>query len=154
MSLHHCFLALLMTFMMPNDFLFTAGNELGMKLCGREFIRTVVMSCGGSRWKRYSPETEQARDTTYRDFIDWLVRDFVDYPEHLNSVNSEGHSVQASSPALRQEDGSMEQLQVHLYDTLVNEDDQNTHPRMKRSAGPAGSCCQRGCTKTELMKFC
>uniref|UniRef100_A0A3Q2XEJ8 Relaxin-3-like n=1 Tax=Hippocampus comes TaxID=109280 RepID=A0A3Q2XEJ8_HIPCM len=25
----------------------------GVKLCGREFIRAVIFTCGGSRWKRF-----------------------------------------------------------------------------------------------------
>ncbi|XP_029469546.1 relaxin-3-like [Rhinatrema bivittatum] len=28
------------------------GGEYGVKLCGREFIRAVIYTCGGSRWKR------------------------------------------------------------------------------------------------------
>uniref|UniRef100_A0A672NID8 Insulin-like domain-containing protein n=1 Tax=Sinocyclocheilus grahami TaxID=75366 RepID=A0A672NID8_SINGR len=24
----------------------------GVKLCGREFIRAVIFTCGGSRWRR------------------------------------------------------------------------------------------------------
>ncbi|XP_077201056.1 relaxin-3-like [Paroedura picta] len=28
----------------------------GVKLCGREFIRAVIYTCGGSRWKRLSQE--------------------------------------------------------------------------------------------------
>ncbi|KAG1941018.1 insulin-like 5a [Pimephales promelas] len=27
-----------------------------VKLCGREFIRAVVYTCGGSRWRRFSPK--------------------------------------------------------------------------------------------------
>ncbi|XP_067399177.1 relaxin-3-like [Emydura macquarii macquarii] len=30
------------------------GGEYGLKLCGREFIRAVIFTCGGSRWKRLS----------------------------------------------------------------------------------------------------
>ncbi|KAM8961511.1 relaxin-3-like isoform 3-T3 [Pelodytes ibericus] len=30
------------------------GAEYGVKLCGREFIRAVIFTCGGSRWKRLS----------------------------------------------------------------------------------------------------
>ncbi|XP_061086554.1 relaxin-3b [Conger conger] len=26
--------------------------EFGVKLCGREFIRAVIFTCGGSRWRR------------------------------------------------------------------------------------------------------
>ncbi|XP_028857574.1 insulin-like peptide INSL5 [Denticeps clupeoides] len=30
------------------------GAEMNaMKLCGREFIRAVVYTCGGSRWRRF-----------------------------------------------------------------------------------------------------
>ncbi|XP_067839728.1 relaxin-3-like [Heptranchias perlo] len=28
------------------------SGESGIKLCGREFIRAVIFTCGGSRWKR------------------------------------------------------------------------------------------------------
>ena len=28
------------------------GPSYGVKLCGREFIRAVIFTCGGSRWKR------------------------------------------------------------------------------------------------------
>uniref|UniRef100_A0A8C2Z3S4 Insulin n=1 Tax=Cyclopterus lumpus TaxID=8103 RepID=A0A8C2Z3S4_CYCLU len=27
-------------------------RDYGVKLCGREFIRAVIFTCGGSRWKR------------------------------------------------------------------------------------------------------
>lgn len=30
------------------------GEGYGVKLCGREFIRAVIFTCGGSRWKRLS----------------------------------------------------------------------------------------------------
>ncbi|XP_053322081.1 prorelaxin H1 [Spea bombifrons] len=36
--------------------------EYGVKLCGREFIRAVIFTCGGSRWKRLSLEAEDGGD--------------------------------------------------------------------------------------------
>lgn len=31
----------------------TEGHPIyGVKLCGREFIRAVIFTCGGSRWRR------------------------------------------------------------------------------------------------------
>ena len=27
-------------------------RDYGVKLCGREFIRAVIFTCGGSRWRR------------------------------------------------------------------------------------------------------
>uniref|UniRef100_A0A4W5K966 Insulin-like domain-containing protein n=1 Tax=Hucho hucho TaxID=62062 RepID=A0A4W5K966_9TELE len=29
-----------------------ANSIYGVKLCGREFIRAVIFTCGGSRWRR------------------------------------------------------------------------------------------------------
>lgn len=28
------------------------SKDYGVKLCGREFIRAVIFTCGGSRWKK------------------------------------------------------------------------------------------------------
>ncbi|KAM8962374.1 insulin-like 3 [Pelodytes ibericus] len=153
MSFQLCLLTLLIAVMMPHWCQGIERDELGMKLCGREFIRTVVMSCGGSRWKRYSPEPGQERVNPYRDILDWLNRDFMDDPERQNSVYGEG-ARDPPSTGLRQRDPTMEQLRSSLYDPHAGEEQEEVSLRMKRSAGPAGSCCQRGCTKTELMKFC
>ncbi|KAM4807966.1 relaxin-3-like [Rhinophrynus dorsalis] len=38
------------------------GGEYGVKLCGREFIRAVIFTCGGSRWKRLSLEGEESEE--------------------------------------------------------------------------------------------
>lgn len=27
-------------------------RDYGVKLCGREFVRAVIFTCGGSRWRR------------------------------------------------------------------------------------------------------
>lgn len=41
----HCLQAELMSqLVVPRDY--------GVKLCGREFIRAVIFTCGGSRWRR------------------------------------------------------------------------------------------------------
>ncbi|XP_033869157.2 relaxin-3-like [Acipenser ruthenus] len=34
------------------------AGEYGVKLCGREFIRAVIFTCGGSRWKRLSLDVD------------------------------------------------------------------------------------------------
>lgn len=33
-----------------------------VKLCGREFLRAVVYTCGGSRWRRVLGETDGDED--------------------------------------------------------------------------------------------
>ncbi|XP_036411331.1 insulin-like 5a [Megalops cyprinoides] len=34
------------------------GDVKSIKLCGREFIRAIVYTCGGSRWRRLLRERE------------------------------------------------------------------------------------------------
>lgn len=36
------------------------GPTYGVKLCGREFIRAVIFTCGGSRWRRSILRTGKA----------------------------------------------------------------------------------------------
>ncbi|KAM9330634.1 insulin-like 3 [Gastrophryne carolinensis] len=130
-------------------------SDVGIRLCGREFIRTLVMSCGGSRWKRYSPEPGQERVNPYREFLDWLNRAPSEDQERLNSLYGEGHRApNPPYPGLQKDDPTLDQLQGALYNPLMAEEQQGVSLRMKRSAGPALSCCQRGCTKNEIMKFC
>nr|ACA13592.1 relaxin family locus A type 1 [Tetraodon nigroviridis] len=33
-----------------------------VKLCGREFLRAVVYTCGGSRWRRFLSDTDMDAD--------------------------------------------------------------------------------------------
>ncbi|XP_075872071.1 insulin-like peptide INSL5 [Nelusetta ayraudi] len=38
------------------------GEVKAVKLCGREFLRAVVYTCGGSRWRRVLPEMDADGD--------------------------------------------------------------------------------------------
>lgn len=38
------------------------GEVKAVKLCGREFLRAVVYTCGGSRWRRVLAETDADGD--------------------------------------------------------------------------------------------
>ncbi|XP_068127494.1 relaxin-3-like [Hyperolius riggenbachi] len=44
-----------------------SSTEYGVKLCGREFIRAVIFTCGGSRWKRLSADNEEQGNFLRRD---------------------------------------------------------------------------------------
>ncbi|KAM7388106.1 hypothetical protein PAMP_024307 [Pampus punctatissimus] len=35
-----------------------SGEVNAVKLCGREFLRAVVYTCGGSRWRRFLSESD------------------------------------------------------------------------------------------------
>ncbi|XP_063311174.1 relaxin-3-like [Pelobates fuscus] len=53
----------------------SGGSEYGVKLCGREFIRAVIFTCGGSRWKRLSVGDEESPGYRSR-AADRIMQDF------------------------------------------------------------------------------
>lgn len=56
-SVCNCIQADLMSrLVMPRDY--------GVKLCGREFIRAVIFTCGGSRWRRATHSGESKNQKT------------------------------------------------------------------------------------------
>ncbi|KAM6105642.1 relaxin-3-like [Pterocles gutturalis] len=160
------------------------GDGYGVKLCGREFIRAVIFTCGGSRWKRLSllavepaPAADSARAASNR-----LLGNFK-----LQSIlGPEVEQLQRSSPFLGWETfkdlyslsdydeyvpvaDDFNEL-VHQVEEAVQKDrggrgianpmGSNSYvwaryPRRKReSLGLAGMCCKWGCTKAEISTIC
>ncbi|PKU39348.1 relaxin-3-like [Limosa lapponica baueri] len=161
-----------------------AGDGYGVKLCGREFIRAVIFTCGGSRWKRLSllamepaPAADSARTANNK-----LLGNFK-----LQSIlGPEVEQLQRSSPFLGWETfkdlyslndyneyvpvaDDFKEL-VHQVEEAVQKDRGGTgianpvgsnsylwarYPRRKReSLGLAGMCCKWGCTKAEISTIC
>ncbi|KAM9501497.1 insulin-like 5b [Clarias gariepinus] len=62
-----CILASLLLVWTPH----TGASQMPMKLCGREFLRAVVYSCGGSRWRRslneiFTKDTDSEQEDALR----------------------------------------------------------------------------------------
>uniref|UniRef100_A0A8C5F381 Insulin-like domain-containing protein n=1 Tax=Gadus morhua TaxID=8049 RepID=A0A8C5F381_GADMO len=100
-------------------------RDYGVKLCGREFIRAVIFTCGGSRWKR-SLDDHLGEFS----FINWQnnyakVIEVVPYPHPPPSFSDT------------------------LADLLAAFGrDRNF------SLGVAGMCCNLGCTKNDIGHLC
>ncbi|XP_064032895.1 relaxin-3-like [Pogoniulus pusillus] len=160
------------------------GDGYGVKLCGREFIRAVIFTCGGSRWKRLSllamepaPAVDSARTANNKlwgnlklqsilgpeleqlqrskQFLGWEV--FKD----LYSLNDYNEYVPVAD--------DFKELVQQLEETVENDRGgtgianpmgSNSYlwagyPRRKReSLGLAGMCCKWGCTKAEISTIC
>ncbi|XP_050833373.1 insulin-like peptide INSL5 [Serinus canaria] len=113
------------------------GNKV--RLCGRDFIRAVVFTCGGSRWRRHLtshfPVTESEN------------------PQHF-PLEDEGDADLSPHPEPR--------LGIHreaAQDVKPEQDLQNTSqvPVLnKREAAKllATSCCNEGCSRTEISSLC
>ncbi|KAM9167237.1 relaxin-3-like [Mergus octosetaceus] len=160
------------------------GDGYGVKLCGREFIRAVIFTCGGSRWKRLSllaAEPAPAGDSSQAE-SNKLLGNFK-----LQSIlGPELQQMQRSSPFLGWEilkdlyslndyneyepvaDDFKELLQqveeAAQKDRggkgIANPVGSNSYPwaryprRKRESLGLAGMCCKWGCTKAEISTIC
>uniref|UniRef100_A0A8C3ND47 Uncharacterized protein n=1 Tax=Geospiza parvula TaxID=87175 RepID=A0A8C3ND47_GEOPR len=99
------------------------GEGSKVRLCGRDFIRAVVFTCGGSRWRR---------DRDLR--------------------GEYGHGTRPALPCLlspRSEQDLQKQASKAEQDSKV--------PVLnKREAAKllATSCCNEGCSRTEISSLC
>ncbi|XP_054418039.1 relaxin-3 [Pteronotus mesoamericanus] len=113
------------------------GAPYGVKLCGREFIRAVIYTCGSSRWRRSLilareatgdafPDAEPDADTGLDEAVasrEWLA--LAKAPETFYGSRP---SWQGTPGALR-----------HSRDVL---------------AGLPSNCCKWGCSKSEISRLC
>ncbi|XP_041667697.1 prorelaxin H1 [Cheilinus undulatus] len=143
-------------------------RDYGVKLCGREFIRAVIFTCGGSRWKR---STEEESDPfLLKSFSGVTVED-----SHQTWQPSTELTADTLSPLRLASSYSLADL-VALYgdrqhslkdpemlrrSTVVGEQDGyqaawSIASKGKRnfSLGVAGKCCSQGCTKNDIGRLC
>uniref|UniRef100_A0A8C8SQ30 Relaxin-3 n=1 Tax=Pelusios castaneus TaxID=367368 RepID=A0A8C8SQ30_9SAUR len=114
----------------------------GLKLCGREFIRAVIFTCGGSRWRRAGdldiltgpPSEEDSAESASSEWDASHLPGMLphqeissDYQERWRGKRSHGLAEQGwlSARAVR--------------DVM---------------AGLSSSCCKWGCSKSEISSLC
>ncbi|XP_078471424.1 relaxin-3-like [Lampetra planeri] len=122
------------------------GGRLGVKLCGREFIRAVIFTCGGSRWRRVGSgglHTAHQDTSTRGDTSDEFD------PRSLwgesSSLQAEGLEA-AASPSGDPEPGAPWR---HLPGPRgLQRGDRAT------KAGLASVCCHWGCSKSDISTLC
>uniref|UniRef100_A0A1A8CDY3 Relaxin 1 n=1 Tax=Nothobranchius kadleci TaxID=1051664 RepID=A0A1A8CDY3_NOTKA len=143
-------------------------RDYGVKLCGREFIRAVIFTCGGSRWKR-STEGEL-------DLLQWSS--LGDVPADDRQRAAEFRQNQSTLPAdssysladlLTLYRATSDRQQPSLGDldppggsvVLGGQETRDAaswfgSSKKKRnfSLGVAGMCCNEGCTKNDIGRLC
>ncbi|XP_026152397.1 prorelaxin H1 [Mastacembelus armatus] len=150
-------------------------RDYGVKLCGREFIRAVIFTCGGSRWKR---STEEDLDPfQWSSLIEGTVDDNQPTWQHgaaLLDNNSplrtgSSHSL-ADLLALYRAVGDKQRslsdpapLEKFQSSVVIGKQagspavaDWSVPSKKKRnfSLGVAGMCCNQGCTKNDIGRLC
>ncbi|XP_077592932.1 prorelaxin H1 [Stigmatopora nigra] len=107
------------------------SRDYGVKLCGREFIRAVIFTCGGSRWKRF--------DVVKRDSLDWSPH-HEEQPAIIHLQNFLDQNEPGRLDAL----GALARLQRGI----------GTRGRRYFSGGVASACCAQGCTRNDIGRLC
>ncbi|XP_002761869.3 relaxin-3 [Callithrix jacchus] len=112
----------------------------GVKLCGREFIRAVIFTCGGSRWRRSDILARKAMEDSFLD------------------ADADGDHLAGT---LDEAVGSSEWLILTKSPQAFSRGQpswQGTPGALRGSrdvlAGLSSSCCKWGCSKSEISSLC
>ncbi|KAK5914188.1 hypothetical protein CgunFtcFv8_008646 [Champsocephalus gunnari] len=122
----------------------------GVKLCGREFIRAVIFTCGGSRWRRSlrsSDDSEDPFSSSQMESSDGLIHNpVVESLLQRNrdlSFTTDSHEGVFSRPA-------RSFITEEILQALRKAD------RKGRDVvvGLSNACCKWGCSKSEISSLC
>ncbi|XP_068434782.1 relaxin-3a [Clinocottus analis] len=123
----------------------------GVKLCGREFIRAVIFTCGGSRWKRSLRSSDVSEDpfsSRQEESSEGLshspaVESFLQRNRDQSFTARDDHEGVFSRPA-------RSFINEEILEALRNAD------RKGRDVviGLSNACCKWGCSKIEISSLC
>ncbi|KAJ7317397.1 hypothetical protein JRQ81_003559 [Phrynocephalus forsythii] len=110
----------------------------GVKLCGREFIRAVIFTCGGSRWRRAGSLGALLGGDSAEDFV-------------ATSSSNEWEIIRGPSKDLSDYYGVWRGQESHSPREETWALDRGARDVM---AGLSNACCKWGCSKSEISSLC
>ncbi|XP_024068946.1 insulin-like peptide INSL5 [Terrapene carolina triunguis] len=119
------------------------GEENFMKLCGREFIRAVVFTCGGSRWRRHLIYDPQDLFEDRKSHLH-LPRENSDSTEPLE------YGIQNLEPMREETLNNKPQSQRDLRGTRQK----SIQERREVVSLLTTSCCSIGCSEKDISSLC
>ncbi|XP_046894733.1 relaxin-3a [Hypomesus transpacificus] len=130
------------------------GPTYGVKLCGREFIRAVIFTCGGSRWRRsIMSEGDLSEDPfsshNYESSEGWNADSVADRPFQLaGDLEVQGRARDGQEAVLSRPARSI--ISEEILEAL------RTADRKGRDVvvGLSNACCKWGCSKGEISSLC
>ncbi|XP_019727612.1 prorelaxin H1 [Hippocampus comes] len=128
----------------------------GVKLCGREFIRAVIFTCGGSRWKRFIDADYESFHRSPHGDVTKKIEQLTSHTRNLlprrTSSSIFSPTSLADSLTLRAVSSKSDQHDSsNVFDALAQE---RWRRRRRFSQGVAGVCCNEGCTKNDIGGLC
>ncbi|KTG43336.1 hypothetical protein cypCar_00006699 [Cyprinus carpio] len=129
------------------------GPSYGVKLCGREFIRAVIFTCGGSRWKRSLTSTDEILD-----LFSSYDKSVPDSSVLYGAAPSSQHATDSNLPSLAQgeQEGDMFSRPARSLISQEVLEALRTVDRKGRDVvvGLSNACCKWGCSKGEISSLC
>ncbi|XP_010768480.1 relaxin-3a [Notothenia coriiceps] len=123
----------------------------GVKLCGREFIRAVIFTCGGSRWRRSLRSSDDSEDPFSSSQMEPseglihnpVVESLLQRNRDLSFTTTDSHEGVFSRPA-------RSFITEEILQALRKAD------RKGRDVvvGLSNACCKWGCSKSEISSLC
>ncbi|XP_054068988.1 insulin-like peptide INSL5 [Rissa tridactyla] len=120
------------------------GNTI--RLCGRDFVRAVVFTCGGSRWKRHL--------TDYH----YLFALNFDAAESENPVpfsqENNGYADSSTHTDLETDSEEIPNTQPETERDLQRTRKTSTLKKREAAKLLTTSCCSIGCSEREISSLC
>ncbi|XP_034534380.1 relaxin-3a isoform X2 [Notolabrus celidotus] len=123
----------------------------GVKLCGREFIRAVIFTCGGSRWRRSLRSADPSEDpfSSHGD-------DSSESLSHNLMVEGLLQGTRDLSITPRDDRDGVFRRPVRSFITEEILEALRKADRKGRDVvvGLSNACCKWGCSKSEISSLC
>lgn len=117
------------------------GDGNTVKLCGRDFIRAIVFTCGGSRWKRHLTDYhylfESEKPLPFSQENNAYADSSTYAEQRLETDGEEIHSVKPETERDVQRTRKMSMLKKREVAKLLTT-----------------SCCSVGCSEREISALC
>ncbi|XP_008946918.1 PREDICTED: relaxin-3 [Merops nubicus] len=114
------------------------GDGNTVKLCGRDFVRAVVFTCGGSRWKRH-----------------WLDSPYLLEKDHPLPSSPEDHgSTSSRADAEQRLEADSKEIPPGMEQDLQGARKSSGLGKREAAKLLTTSCCSVGCSKREISSLC
>ncbi|KAM3623283.1 uncharacterized protein V6R79_009604 [Siganus canaliculatus] len=122
----------------------------GVKLCGREFIRAVIFTCGGSRWKRSIEDSALIGEELFDPWNTNSIPHLTSEQDPSESQAWRGQTANGAFVASGYSRSARSPISEEVLEALRSTD------RKGRDVvvGLSNACCKWGCSKSEISSLC
>ncbi|XP_029920152.1 relaxin-3b [Myripristis murdjan] len=122
----------------------------GVKLCGREFIRAVIFTCGGSRWRRSVGDSGVLGDEA---FDPWKTNSILQLASEQQPSESQVWKDEVMNVASTA-DGFSRLARSPISDEVLEALRSADRKGRDVVVGLSNACCKWGCSKSEISSLC